>query len=56
MKILIELPTWMGDTVMATPAIESLLDHINDVEISLIGTVNSIELFKYHPKIIMYKT
>ena len=52
MKILIELPTWMGDTVMATPAIESLLDHINDVEISLIGTVNSIELFKYHPKII----
>ena len=25
MKILIELPSWLGDTVMATPAIENLI-------------------------------
>ena len=26
MKILIELPTWLGDTVMTTPAIENLVN------------------------------
>jgi len=28
MKILIELPTWLGDAVMATPAIENLANYI----------------------------
>ena len=26
MKILIELPTWLGDAVMATPAIENIIN------------------------------
>jgi|GEM_PF-4637449 heptosyltransferase-2 len=26
MKLLIELPTWLGDCVIATPAIENLLN------------------------------
>ena len=34
MKILIELPTWLGDTVMATPAIENLIKHYSDPEIA----------------------
>ena len=51
MKVLIELPTWMGDTVMSTPAIEMLLNHFSDIEISLIGALSSITLFKHHPKI-----
>ena len=25
MKILIELPTWLGDSIMTTPAIENIL-------------------------------
>jgi heptosyltransferase-2 len=51
MKVLIELPTWMGDTVMSTPAIEMLFNHFSDIEISLIGALPSIELFRHHPNI-----
>ena len=52
MKILIELPTWLGDCTMATPAIENLVNHFSDVEITLLGPMNSIELLKNHPKVI----
>jgi len=51
MKILIELPTWLGDTVMVTPAIENILKHFNNAEISLIGSFASTELLKHHPKV-----
>jgi len=52
MKILIELPTWLGDAVMATPAIENIVNFHNDVEITLIGSFVSIEALKKHPKVI----
>jgi heptosyltransferase II len=52
MKILIELPTWLGDTVMATPAIENLIKNYSDVEITLIGSFVSIEALKNHPKVL----
>ena len=52
MKILIELPTWLGDTVMATPAIENLVNYFNDSKITLIGSVIAIEALKNHPKVI----
>jgi len=52
MKILIELPTWLGDTVMATPAIENLVSHFNNVEITLLGSFVSIAAFKNHPKVL----
>ena len=51
MKILIELPTWLGDTTMATPAIENLLNYYNECEVTLIGSLISIELLKNHPKV-----
>ena len=51
MRILIELPTWLGDAAMATPAIENICSHFNDAEIILIGSFASTELFKYHPKV-----
>jgi len=51
MKLLIELPSWLGDTVMATPAIENLANFQNDVEITLIGSFVSIEALKNHPKV-----
>jgi heptosyltransferase II len=51
MRILIELPSWLGDTVMSTPAIESLLDYYEKSEVIIIGTNVSIEIFKNHPKI-----
>ena len=52
MKILIELPTWLGDAVMATPAIENIVNFYNDVEITFIGSFVSVEALKNHPKAI----
>ena len=51
MKILIELPTWLGDSVMTTPAIESLINTFNDPSITLIGSFTAIEALKQHPKV-----
>jgi heptosyltransferase II len=52
MRILIELPTWLGDTLMATPAIENLANYYDDSKITLIGSVIAIEALKNHPKVI----
>lgn len=52
MKILIELPTWLGDAVMTTPTIENLVAHYNNPEITLIGSFVALELFRYHPYVI----
>ncbi len=52
MKLLIELPTWLGDAIMATPAIENIVNFYNDVEITFIGSFVSIEALKNHPKVI----
>ncbi len=49
MKILVVLPNWLGDAVMATPAIESLLTCKSDVEFTFVGSYVSIEALKYHP-------
>jgi heptosyltransferase II len=51
MKVLIELPTWLGDTVMTSPAIENLVNHFVDIEITLIGSSISIEVLKNHPNV-----
>jgi heptosyltransferase-2 len=52
MKLLIEIPTWLGDAIMATPAIENIVNFYNDVEITFIGSFVSIEALKNHPKVI----
>jgi heptosyltransferase II len=51
MKIIIELPTWLGDALMATPAIENLNNNFIDPKITLIGSQVSIEALKNHPNI-----
>ena len=48
MKILIELPTWLGDAVMTTPAIENLSSYYDKPEITLIGSFISVEMLKNH--------
>ena len=55
MKILIELPTWIGDAVMTTPAIENIISYYNNPEITLLGSFSSIELLKNHPQVINTK-
>ena len=51
MRILIELPTWLGDAVMSTPAIENLVNYYDKSEVILIGSFISIEALKNHPRI-----
>ena len=46
MRILIELPSWLGDTVMVTPAIQNLLKYYKDSEFVLIGPAISIDALK----------
>ena len=52
MKILIELPSWLGDTVMATPAIENLANFFKNSKITIIGPLIAINALKNHPKVI----
>jgi len=52
MKILIEIPTWLGDAVMAAPAIENLIKHYKDVDVTIVGSFVSVEVLKYHPNVV----
>jgi len=52
MRVLIELPTWLGDTIMTTPAIENIINYYKDLEITFVGSAVSIEALKNHPKVI----
>lgn len=51
MKLLIEIPTWIGDAVMATPAIENIANYYNKPEIILIGSFVAVETLKNNPKV-----
>ena len=51
-RVLIELPTWLGDCVMATPAIENIVNFDNDAQITFIGSFVAIESMKNHPKMV----
>jgi heptosyltransferase-2 len=55
MKILIELPTWLGDSVMSTPAIENIVNSYIDPQITLIGSTLTVEALKSHPKVVKTK-
>ena len=51
MKILVEIPELIDDAVMTTAAIENLLKHYKDAEVTFVGSQNSIELFKNNKRI-----
>tara|TARA_B110000008_G_C16962124_1_gene560586 strand:+ start:789 stop:1721 length:933 start_codon:yes stop_codon:yes gene_type:complete len=51
MRILIELPSWLGDAVMATPAIENIMNYYKNSEFIFIGSLVSIEALMNHPKV-----
>ena len=50
MKILIILPNWLGDALMATPAIEALSQTYPNARFTFVGSFASIEALRYHPK------
>ena len=49
MQILIILPNWLGDAIMATPAIELLALHYPQARFTFVGSYVSIEALKHHP-------
>lgn len=51
MNILIEIPTWLGDAVMATPAIENILKKYPDAELTIFGSYVATRIFLYHPNV-----
>lgn len=51
MKIFIEIPTWLGDAVMATPAIENLVVTYPDCKFTIFGSFVSTKLFLNHPNV-----
>ncbi|WP_353661224.1 glycosyltransferase family 9 protein [Hydrogenimonas sp. SS33] len=51
MKILIELPTWLGDAVMTTPALENLYGAYPQAHITLVGSYVATEALKAHPRV-----
>ena len=50
MRVLVILPNWLGDAVMATPAIELLAKHYPNARFTFVGSHVSIEALKHHPK------
>lgn len=51
MNIFIELPTWLGDAIMTTPAMENILEHYPNADITLFGSFVSTEALKMHPRV-----
>lgn len=51
MKILVELPELIEDTVMITPAVQNLLKHYKDADFTFVGSSISTKLFVNDKKI-----
>ncbi|WP_458699946.1 glycosyltransferase family 9 protein [Sulfurospirillum sp. 1307] len=49
MNIFIELPTWLGDTIMTTPSIEQIVKKYPNAKITFFGSYVSTEALKNHP-------
>lgn len=49
MRVFIELPTWLGDSVMASMAIENLRLNYQNIKFTFFGSFVSTELFKNNP-------
>jgi len=50
-KLLIEVPTWLGDAIMSTPAIENFLNFYQPSSVTIVGSYVSTQLFLNHPRI-----
>ncbi|MFV7791036.1 glycosyltransferase family 9 protein [Aliarcobacter lanthieri] len=51
MKIFIEIPSWLGDAIMATPAIENIIKTYPESKIILLGSYVSTQAFQGYPNI-----
>jgi len=51
MKIFIEIPSWLGDAIMATPAIQNIIKTYPNAKITLLGSFVSTQAFEGYPNI-----
>ena len=51
MKIFIEIPSWLGDAIMATPAIQNIIKTYPEAKITLLGSFVSTQAFEDYPNI-----
>ncbi|QKF59844.1 glycosyltransferase family 9 protein [Aliarcobacter lanthieri] len=51
MKIFIEIPSWLGDAIMATPAIQNIIKTYPESKIILLGSYVSTQAFQGYPNI-----
>lgn len=51
MKIFIELPTWLGDAIMASPAIQNIIKTYPEAKITLLGSFVSTQAYEGYPNI-----
>ncbi|MDX4058491.1 glycosyltransferase family 9 protein [Aliarcobacter skirrowii] len=49
--IFIEIPSWLGDAIMATPAIQNIIKTYPDAKIILLGSYVSTQAFSNYPNI-----
>jgi len=50
-RVLIEVPTWLGDCIMSTPAIENIVNLYPDANITIFGSAVSTRVFEHHPNV-----
>lgn len=50
-QIIVRIPNWLGDVVMATPVLQDLRTHWKDAEITVMCQTNVAPLIKYDPNI-----
>jgi len=49
MRVLVQMPNWIGDAVMATPALNNLLEHHRGAEFFLVASPFVAEMFRADP-------
>ncbi len=51
MRIFIELPTWLGDAIMASVAIGNILDKFPESKVTIFGSFVATEIYKGFPQV-----
>lgn len=51
MKIFLEVPVWLGDTVMASVAVNRLMEQFPDAEFTVFGSFVATEIYKTFPRV-----
>jgi len=51
MRVLFEIPTWIGDVVMITPALDNFFVNFPMAEVTLLGSKTALEVLSFNKKI-----